>query len=314
MATIQKKEKGLNKYSFRGLTPDQLNELTQEQVVELYRARMRRRFTRSTSRITQKSSTNTSVSMLNARNPKRTAFPDRDPSPSRLISEMPSSCPRWSATRWLSTVAKPSLMSKSSSIWSDVTSENSQSLTSQLVTVRLVSEPPRDPPTHPLNDCTYFDGSFIYFSPSHPLQYLIKNISYELIYYLITMRKLLRTTPFMQVTRSSAPEYRPEANEQNFKNWWGRLNNLSSLPTSKVYLAQLSNLFAYFNKQVEDTTKVQSFPLSPSISVTGEARSSPKVSSIRLKSATMTCLHRNMTSRRSSTVSSPESPRPLTIL
>ena len=33
MATVQKKEKGLNKYSFRGLTPDQLNELTQEQVV-----------------------------------------------------------------------------------------------------------------------------------------------------------------------------------------------------------------------------------------------------------------------------------------
>lgn len=310
MATIQKKEKGLNKYSFRGLTPDQLNELTQEQVVELYRARMRRRFTRSTSRITQKSSTNTSVSMLNARNPKRTAFPDRDPSQSRPISEMPSSCPRWSATKWPSTVAKPSLMSKSSLIWSDVTSENSQSPTSQLVTVRLVSEPPRDPPTHPLNDCTYFDGSFIY----SPLAVPYQEHSYELIYYLITMRKLLRTTPFMQVTRSSAPEYRPEANEQNFKNWWGRLNNLSSLPTSKVYLAQLSNLFAYFNKQVEDTTKVQSFPLSPSISVTGGARSSPKVLSIRSRSATMRSLPKNMTSRRSSTVSSPESPRQSTIL
>ena len=33
MATVQKKDKGLNKHSFRGLTPDQLNELTQEQVV-----------------------------------------------------------------------------------------------------------------------------------------------------------------------------------------------------------------------------------------------------------------------------------------
>ena len=173
MATIQKKEKGLNKYSFRGLTPDQLNELTQEQVVELYRARMRRRFTRSTSHIIKKSSTSTSDSMLNARNPKRTVFPDRDPSPSRPISEMPSSCPRWSATRSLSTVAKPSLTSKSSSIWSDVTSENSPSHTSPLATVRLVSEPPRDPPTHPLNDCTYFDGSLIY-SPLVTKQYLIK--------------------------------------------------------------------------------------------------------------------------------------------
>ena len=85
----------------------------------------------------------------------------------------------------------------------------------------------------------------------------------------------------MQVTRSTAPEYRPEANEQNFKNWWGRLNNLSSLPTSKVYLAQLSNLFAYYNKQVEDTTKVELFPLSPSTSITGEVGSSPKVLSIR---------------------------------
>ncbi len=47
MATI-KKDKGLNKHSFRGLTPDQINELTQEQVVELFRARIRRRFTRST--------------------------------------------------------------------------------------------------------------------------------------------------------------------------------------------------------------------------------------------------------------------------
>ena len=47
MTTVQKKEKGLQKYSFRGNTPEQLNELTQEQVVELFRARMRRRFARS---------------------------------------------------------------------------------------------------------------------------------------------------------------------------------------------------------------------------------------------------------------------------
>ena len=46
MATIAKKEKGLSKYSFRGYTPEQLDGLTQEQVVELYRARIRRRFAR----------------------------------------------------------------------------------------------------------------------------------------------------------------------------------------------------------------------------------------------------------------------------
>jgi len=47
MATVQKKEKGLQKYSFRGYTPEQINELTTEQVVELFRARQRRRFARS---------------------------------------------------------------------------------------------------------------------------------------------------------------------------------------------------------------------------------------------------------------------------
>lgn len=48
MSTVQKKEKGLQKYSFRGYTPEQLDTLTQEQVVELFRARQRRRFARST--------------------------------------------------------------------------------------------------------------------------------------------------------------------------------------------------------------------------------------------------------------------------
>ena len=47
MATVQKKEKGLQKYSLRGYTPEQLNELTQEQVVELFASRQRRRFSRS---------------------------------------------------------------------------------------------------------------------------------------------------------------------------------------------------------------------------------------------------------------------------
>jgi len=47
MTTVQKKEKGLQKYSFKGYTPEQINELTTEQVVELFRARQRRRFARS---------------------------------------------------------------------------------------------------------------------------------------------------------------------------------------------------------------------------------------------------------------------------
>ena len=70
------------------------------------------------------------------------------------------------------------------------------------------------------------------------------------------MRKLLRSTPILTRTRSSAPEYRPEAHEQKFKNWWSRLNSLSSKPASKVYLAQLANLFAYYNRTVTDNSKV----------------------------------------------------------
>ena len=85
--------------------------------------------------------------------------------------------------------------------------------------------------------------------------------------------KLLRTTPFLQKARSSAPEYRPEANEQKFKEWWGRLNNLSNKPSSKVYIAQLSNLFSYYNKQVSDNTKVPLAPPSPSTSDNGRTRS-----------------------------------------
>jgi len=80
MATAQKKDKGLNKHSFRGLTPDQLNELTQEQVVELFRARIRRRFSRSNNHLTQKSSTSTFVSTQNARRARRTAFLDKNQS------------------------------------------------------------------------------------------------------------------------------------------------------------------------------------------------------------------------------------------
>jgi len=69
------------------------------------------------------------------------------------------------------------------------------------------------------------------------------------------MNKLLRASTFKTFARASIPEYRPEANEEKFKSWWSRLNNLSSRPASKVYLAQLSNLLAYYNKQVKDTTQ-----------------------------------------------------------
>ena len=71
------------------------------------------------------------------------------------------------------------------------------------------------------------------------------------------MRKLVRSTPFLQTTRSSAYDYRPEAHEQKFKSWWSRLNSLSNKPASKVYLAQLSNLFAYYNRQASDNSKVR---------------------------------------------------------
>lgn len=59
MATVEKKQKGLNKYSFRGLTPDQLAEKSQEEVVEMFRARMRRRISKSIPFVMQKSSTDT---------------------------------------------------------------------------------------------------------------------------------------------------------------------------------------------------------------------------------------------------------------
>ena len=87
------------------------------------------------------------------------------------------------------------------------------------------------------------------------------------------MRKLLRSTPFITKTRSTAPAYRPEANEEKFKSWWGRLNNLSNRPASKVYLAQLSNLFAYYNKQVTDNTKVLIIRYSLLTLMNGEVRS-----------------------------------------
>jgi hypothetical protein len=92
MATV-KKEKGLSKHSFRGYTPDQINELSQEKVVELFRARMRRRFSRSRSSFMQKLNINTSDSMPNARKAKRIPYLEKNPSPSRLTSETQLSSP-----------------------------------------------------------------------------------------------------------------------------------------------------------------------------------------------------------------------------
>jgi hypothetical protein len=72
------------------------------------------------------------------------------------------------------------------------------------------------------------------------------------------------------------PEYRPEANDEKFKSWWSRLNSLSSKPASKVYLAQLSNLFAYYNRSTKDTTKVLHSLRSLLISMLGKAKLSLK--------------------------------------
>jgi|688.fasta_scaffold47908_4 hypothetical protein len=90
------------------------------------------------------------------------------------------------------------------------------------------------------------------------------------------MRKLVRANIFKTYARSSVPEYRPEANEEKFKSWWSRLNSLSSKPTSKVYLAQLANLFAFYNRSTKDTTKVIHYLHSLLISTLGRAKSSPK--------------------------------------
>lgn len=144
MAAAQKKEKGLAKHSFRGYTPDQINELSQEKVVELFRARMRRRFSRSRVCSIQRLNINTSVSMPSAKKPRRTHNPERDPLPSRLIFVMPLSYPKWLAITSLFTTVNPSTTSKSNSTWSEDISENFRSLTSQLDTVKLVSVQPRD--------------------------------------------------------------------------------------------------------------------------------------------------------------------------
>jgi hypothetical protein len=94
MTTVVKKEKGLNKHSFKGLTPDQINELSQEQVVELFRARIRRRFSRSTNSLMQKLNTDILGCTLSARRPKRILYLEKSLPPSRLTSATLSSYPR----------------------------------------------------------------------------------------------------------------------------------------------------------------------------------------------------------------------------
>ena len=48
MTSLEKKDKQFNKNSFRGHTTEQLENMSTEKVVELFRARIRRRFSRST--------------------------------------------------------------------------------------------------------------------------------------------------------------------------------------------------------------------------------------------------------------------------
>ena len=79
MTTVDRKERGLVKNSYRGLTLDQLEQLSQEELVGLFRARIRRRFSRSTPSSTQRSSTSTPASSTSAGSPRRTCSPERSP-------------------------------------------------------------------------------------------------------------------------------------------------------------------------------------------------------------------------------------------
>ena len=126
------------------------------------------------------------------------------------------------------------------------------------------------------------------------------------------MRKLLRSTPFLQTARNSVPEYRPESNEQKFKDWWSRLNSLSNKPASKVYLAQLSNLFAYYNRQVSDSTSVEMDLCRRLTLILGGERSFPRDWWIRFNKVMKIWQARNTTSTKSSIASSPKIQKPST--
>lgn len=76
---MSKKDKSLLKKSFRGLTLDQLEKLSQEELVALFRARMRRRFSRSTP-FTYLEITHKYTRFLNkCRKSKRTVQPGEKP-------------------------------------------------------------------------------------------------------------------------------------------------------------------------------------------------------------------------------------------
>lgn len=71
------------------------------------------------------------------------------------------------------------------------------------------------------------------------------------------MRRFIKSAPIQkQFSRNVAAEYRPEKNDEVLRSWTSRLNNLSTQPASRGYLSQFQALLAYYNKQVNDTTKV----------------------------------------------------------
>lgn len=71
------------------------------------------------------------------------------------------------------------------------------------------------------------------------------------------MNRLIRTTPFKIIGRSTQMTYNPEANDARLRSWSQRLNALASSGPSKVYLAQLGALLNLYTRQIEDITKVQ---------------------------------------------------------
>ena len=78
--------------------------------------------------------------------------------------------------------------------------------------------------------------------------------------------------------RASVPEYRPEVADQQLRGWSARLSTLASSPASRMYLAQLSALMNYYNKQTSDSTKVSLGVICrKSTGATGVLRSLPRV-------------------------------------
>ena len=71
------------------------------------------------------------------------------------------------------------------------------------------------------------------------------------------MRRFIKNQSLtQQFSRNTVSEYRPEKNDEKLRNWSSRLSNLSTGPASRGYLSQLQALLSYYNKQINDTTKV----------------------------------------------------------